>query len=461
MTDYSSQGKTRPQNLVDLNNCCSHQSYYTALSRSGSATGTCITQGFDSRMITGGASGALWQEFHELELLDDIVCLRYKGKLAETVVGDRRQNLIQKFREWKGEKYVPPHLHKAIRWGKSDLFQMDESVEDVSWHIVKNSNKPNGAQKKKTGLSNAHVHKSSSQHASKRELSPSDSSVLQTTAKKMKTTHYADDSSAIAVLELRGPRWSDNSCAYDSVLSVLYTICLSDPEQTGSYNKLGNIVLNALIDKCAEHIDRRCSLEDVRDFLRQTLQREWPTEFPAGTYVSVHSVFDRLLSTRRAILSSALFCPNDHQCPNRRSFLKNCLIPVAANFSGTMQDWIDCLEAQQAARCEFCNAEFIRRYSFQRDSPILAFDVSDVDVDPDRSLTVTVHDKDFQYRLHSIVYFGGGHFVSRVVTADGQVWFHDGIATGNSMFYDGTLESCNLKVCRLKSPIVLVYTLQP
>jgi hypothetical protein len=32
MTDYSSQSKTRPQNPVDLNNCRTHQSYYTALS---------------------------------------------------------------------------------------------------------------------------------------------------------------------------------------------------------------------------------------------------------------------------------------------------------------------------------------------------------------------------------------------------------------------------------------------
>jgi hypothetical protein len=59
MTDYSSQGKTRPYNPVDLNNCQSHQSYYTGLSRSASAAGTCNVQGFDSRMMTGGSSGAL------------------------------------------------------------------------------------------------------------------------------------------------------------------------------------------------------------------------------------------------------------------------------------------------------------------------------------------------------------------------------------------------------------------
>ncbi|KAH7904612.1 hypothetical protein BJ138DRAFT_1018905, partial [Hygrophoropsis aurantiaca] len=63
MTDYASQGKTRPYNVVDLGHCANHQSYYTCLSRSASAEGTVIMQHFDSRKITGGASGWLRQEY--------------------------------------------------------------------------------------------------------------------------------------------------------------------------------------------------------------------------------------------------------------------------------------------------------------------------------------------------------------------------------------------------------------
>ncbi|PBK90546.1 hypothetical protein ARMGADRAFT_1046900 [Armillaria gallica] len=42
MTDYCSQGKTQIQNPVDLNNCTSHQSYYTVISHSASYDGTLI-----------------------------------------------------------------------------------------------------------------------------------------------------------------------------------------------------------------------------------------------------------------------------------------------------------------------------------------------------------------------------------------------------------------------------------
>ena len=68
MTDFASQGKTRPQNPVDLNNCRSHQAYYTALSRSSTAKGTIILQGFEPKKITGRASGALRQELHNFRL---------------------------------------------------------------------------------------------------------------------------------------------------------------------------------------------------------------------------------------------------------------------------------------------------------------------------------------------------------------------------------------------------------
>ena len=50
------------------------------------AAGIMILQGFDARNITGGCSGALRQEFRELELLDEITLCRYMGKLQEMVL---------------------------------------------------------------------------------------------------------------------------------------------------------------------------------------------------------------------------------------------------------------------------------------------------------------------------------------------------------------------------------------
>ena len=97
MTDYASQGKTQPDNVVDLTNYTSHQSYYTALSRSATANGTAIVQNFSPHPITGGASGWLRQEFCELELLDDITNMAYNLILPKSINSDIRHLQIKQY----------------------------------------------------------------------------------------------------------------------------------------------------------------------------------------------------------------------------------------------------------------------------------------------------------------------------------------------------------------------------
>src|ERR1700692_1657855 len=95
MTDYSSQGRTRPDNVVDLNSCPTHMLYYTCLSRSSTAEGTIIVQGFDPKVVMGGTSRYLRQEFQELEILDEVTRLRYGNKLSDSITGDRRNVVIR------------------------------------------------------------------------------------------------------------------------------------------------------------------------------------------------------------------------------------------------------------------------------------------------------------------------------------------------------------------------------
>ncbi|KAK0440378.1 hypothetical protein EV421DRAFT_1891537 [Armillaria borealis] len=111
MTDYASQGKTRPFNVVDLHKCKTHQSLYTWLSRSASAAGTIILQGLSEGLkykITKGASGALRQEFHELELLDEITGLRFEGTLPSNITGLTRNELIMAYRKHSLDKTSRP-----------------------------------------------------------------------------------------------------------------------------------------------------------------------------------------------------------------------------------------------------------------------------------------------------------------------------------------------------------------
>ncbi|EPQ56051.1 hypothetical protein GLOTRDRAFT_41544, partial [Gloeophyllum trabeum ATCC 11539] len=112
MTDYASQGRTRPNNVVYLNNCSNHQSYYTCLSRSASAEGTIIVQGFDPSKMMEGAFGYLRQEFRELEILDNITELQYNGMLPGHIEGHRTNTLVRPYQLWKKNE-CPKNVHPA------------------------------------------------------------------------------------------------------------------------------------------------------------------------------------------------------------------------------------------------------------------------------------------------------------------------------------------------------------
>ena len=118
MTVYSSQGKTCPDNVVILNSCHDHLSYYIALSRSSTAEGTIIIQGFNPNKITCGAPGYLRQEFQELELMDKITQLRFEDKLSPSINGHLRNALIRQYQLFKGESYVSDVVPDTLRWSK-------------------------------------------------------------------------------------------------------------------------------------------------------------------------------------------------------------------------------------------------------------------------------------------------------------------------------------------------------
>lgn len=73
-------------------------------------------QSFDDKKITSGISGDLRQELRELELLDSITKMRYEGTLPDTVTGITRNELIHKFRQAKGDHFMPSNIPEQLQW---------------------------------------------------------------------------------------------------------------------------------------------------------------------------------------------------------------------------------------------------------------------------------------------------------------------------------------------------------
>jgi hypothetical protein len=55
------------------------------------------------------------------------------------------------------------------------------------------------------------------------------------------------------------------------------------------------------------------------------------------------------------------------------------------------------------------------------------------------TLTYLYDEFDVVYRLR-VIYGDGNHFVARLFTKDGQIWYHDGITTGSNCHFEGNLD---------------------
>ncbi|KIJ41659.1 hypothetical protein M422DRAFT_171983, partial [Sphaerobolus stellatus SS14] len=114
MTDYASQGRTRPINVLDLTDCESHISYYTCFSRSATVNGTVIIGGFNPSVIQGGISGWLRQEFRELEMPNDITRAKLAGTLHPFIEGQDRVQLVKSNCHVLGKQYMPSGIHSSL-----------------------------------------------------------------------------------------------------------------------------------------------------------------------------------------------------------------------------------------------------------------------------------------------------------------------------------------------------------
>ncbi|KAF8220308.1 hypothetical protein L208DRAFT_1334627, partial [Tricholoma matsutake] len=158
-----------------------------------------------------GASGALRQEFRELEMLDDITTLRYNGKLPAAVNGNSRNDLISAFHLKRGDKYVPSRVHQAICWKENDPFHLSDGT-GANWKVMESS-KP---------VANNHP---------KRKDAELEQGEDETRVKRSKTDLSNTTEGHTPTDSPQGSQWSNNSCVYDAVMSILYNIWRDDPTQ--------------------------------------------------------------------------------------------------------------------------------------------------------------------------------------------------------------------------------------
>jgi hypothetical protein len=456
MTAHASQGKTRPHNIAHLNSCRDHMAYYTALSRSASASGTIIIQGFSEHVITKPCSGWLRQEFREQEILDDITAIRYGDKLPSHISGKLRNDLLRQYQSWKSTGYTPEKTDHVLRWSPAKPMSLIEEVIDSEWQLI--------TKKKDAKIS---VEKTENDFTPP-VLTPKRKNKDPTlpVEKRKKVTH-SSASDKQNIIQPIGLIWDENnySCSYDSLILIIYHIWIRHTMiWTDRLLEINSDYLRILVDGFTNVIQARTSLENTRDNLRHLLYERHPRLFPMGrNYASVGDLASHIFGQSKSISYVRSMCSHCQHVSGESIRPVTFVNSVRSGFAGTASDWM--MQRTHTTRyCPSCGEQLMRISNYVNVPSILIFEhVNEYDLDIQKSIQLTVAKQKTNFSLRGMIYFGGYHFTSRVISLEGNVWYNDGMITGRRCIQGGnfdTLTNENMRKYRGRGLRYSIYTKQ-
>ncbi|KAK0472966.1 hypothetical protein IW261DRAFT_1570336 [Armillaria novae-zelandiae] len=436
MTDFASQGKTQ---LFNLNNCRTHQAYYTALSRSATAVGTLILPALgqkngspiDPSKIQAGCSGCLCQEFRKLEMLDDIT------------------NPV-------GDAYTPPNMDQGLMWSSVWSFEMEDAthviwakdfithkpfppVEPVSTTSPTNfmtldTVQPGAAVMDRPAplvASTTHSRLTGLPNTTRIGSVGAASRMHKFTPMKPSEKWKGWASDTFDQRHIAPDNWSNNSCAYDTVTFVLYNTWNADQDGIGAdFAELGNRWMDLSTAAFRKFTLGEYMLEEVWDYLRHSLSREYPGEFVFGANTSVEALTMRMFRSNGIFSVLDKVCGSAHATPV--SSQQCCVVMLHSTAPlqwNTLQQFLDntLLVLSCHAHCDTCDAPLCKCTTYNIAPPLLCMAIAFNDVAPGLSIRLTTSIGITEYCLAGIVYYGELHFTARYIDSDLIVWFNDGM----------------------------------
>ena len=419
MTDYSSQGRTRPKNIVDPRDCRTTQSIYTCLSRGSSLAGLLLLNKLDPKKLKGGLNGNLRDELDELEILADITELRYEGQLKEGVQGSSRRELLRSFRAVYGQSYKAKHGHEL---------RVASSRKRAA--ITPPSHPDPPSKKRRLVATDDFEH-------------PRD--VFGTPPGSVRPV---------------GMRWDglNSSGAYDSLLTIVANCTRSFPSMWDSLR--GN---NRFFDYFISCLDRAMisqvpsSLtphERARDELRDVLHTYRPQTYPryGDTFTDIGVVAQAITFSQQIIGSRTVHCIacDDFLPQTKRLDASVHIGPLPPSNAGMVTSVAammqDLLYPTALSPCPFCHSVSVVTDTQYHSVPsILGMELTgNESVGLEHVVTLAMANQQYVWHLVGVVYSANKNFSCRFLDEDGTVWFHDGAEIGSLCIKDADdIESVN------------------
>jgi hypothetical protein len=374
------------------------------------------------------------------------------------VNGETRNALIHTFRLHKGMTYVPHTVHPAIKWSKKDPM-LDPIADALPWKIVTTKESIHSSSSM-TKVSNE-MPATPLKCSKRKEITPEKehrTKIYKTTSKVTKQVEASVDINVQSLTPV-GTAWSQNSCAYDAVLCIMHSIWSSNKGVFTDIFRNLNDILGNLALSFIKHASGAKTLESARDDTRHQLCRIAPSQFAWGAFTSVASLVDYLLTMPTTAIQNDYICNNGHISTRRRTNNTCCLLTIASTPSNSVSNWMQELKEESNVTCGSCSEKMTIKHQLLLLLPFIALHFSNQQLQIDYNFHISINNEEFMYELRGIVYYGDSHFTARVISNDGLIWFHDGIATGQSLRYEGTFQNFteSLNLCQHKAAIMAIY----
>ncbi|KIK62224.1 hypothetical protein GYMLUDRAFT_58412 [Collybiopsis luxurians FD-317 M1] len=251
------------------------------------------------------------------------------------------------------------------------------------------------------------------------------------------------------------------SCAYDSLYLILYQMW---SEKSGT-DFLVYSHLPAIIRGFQSYRQGLVTMEEARDSFQRSVQHLRP--FSWGNYTSVTDLLVHIFHLRSPCFTVNCRCLNGHQYPTESTD-----VPPASHLGPPMDhtpisttQWINSIPRGRAARCQICPEELrahrYLHYNLIDTPPFMSVEVqgrNSLTFDP--VMTVNRPTGAVHYILKGVVYYSQleGHFVSRIINNNNNIYFHDGMGNLGMARFEGISSNTNFKTSKPGYvPVALLY----
>jgi len=259
--------------------------------------------------------------------------------------------------------------------------------------------------------------------------------------------------------------WDGNnySCAYDALFTVLYDIW-NDNRFLWNVNArhLKSNYLQSLGTDFLAASQGTKSLEKVRDDIRKILHAKNELVYPYGRVgTSLSQLTLDIFSTNVKIAKSQVTCSN---CNFFRPVVDDklgCVFVMDHTSSKSTSHTFNTFEQPSVDKCPQCQSALKSTVYYVHFPGILLFDHSAYTIKPSKYLKFTDagNASRIRYYLRGLLYFGNFHFTSRIISAEGDVWYHDGMDSreSKSQGHSKFMKDPDWQTCHGRKLVMSIY----